>query len=195
LAYDMGSKSIEEKPNNRLDQMANKLGVFCIGGCRHWSAISFGIKIKWINGMNEDKSNSGEAKLRKTKARFFEPEVSLRFVKWVCGVVIGFWIIMIVIAVPEIVGKYQDIIKNIPSGSARSAALWSLAKSVVGYLLILPAGILFISPWLFGLSPEYMFLNSQFGNLFQVVIFKLKGNKRKHNKRKLPNNRLDDDRE
>jgi hypothetical protein len=97
---------------------------------------------------------------------------------------------MIVIAVPEIVEKYQTITKNIPSGPDRGAALWTLAKNVVGYLLILPAGILFISPWLFGLSPQYMFLNSQFGNLFQVVIFKLKGNKRK-----LPNNRLDGDRE
>lgn len=133
------------------------------------------------------------AKLRKAIGRFLEPEVRPRFIEAVFTIVIGFWVLMMVIAVPEITEKYQNIIQTIPSGSARNNALWTLAKNVVGYLLILPAGILFISPWLFGVSPQAMFLNSQFGNLFRVIIFRLKGNE-KH-KRKLPTNRLDGDQE
>jgi len=119
--------------------------------------------------MKQD-NNDSRKKIKKAINSFFEPEVRPQFVKWVGLFVVGFWIVMILIAAPEILEKYQSITKNIPAGPERNAALWELRKSVAGYALILPAGLLFISPWLVGINPQAIFLNSQFGNRFSAVF-------------------------
>lgn len=119
--------------------------------------------------MKQDNDNHRED-LKQQPDGILVSEIRPNFVKWIIRILLVFWIVMIIIAIPDFVEEYSKITANSPLGPARNTALWELAVKVAGYILILPMLLLFFSPWFVGLNPTAMFMNSQLGNHFSTIV-------------------------
>jgi len=108
---------------------------------------------------------------------FFLGDVNPLFLKWVRRLLIGFWILVVIIEVPDFIGKYDRIMATLPAGHIRNSALYDLIMQTSFFVIAFPAALLLILGY--GINSQSTFLSGQFGTPFQNTVFRLRQRKKK----------------
>jgi glucan phosphoethanolaminetransferase (alkaline phosphatase superfamily) len=129
--------------------------------------------------MAQGGNHSQKRRIKKAVKSFLMGDVGPVFIKWVRRLLLCIWIFIVLIAAHNFMNQYEIIMSALPAGPERNTAIYQLVKDKAVTVFVAAVFFLIVA---YGINPQSVFLQSQFGNFFQSTTFRIRRRDKKRQK-------------